>query len=172
MENVPVGFALLCGGFFFLIILAAGGGLVFFNLRSHRKAELSRDWPGVQGKVTVSTVRETSSTDDDGYASTYYHPKVEFEYEVGGQTHTGKHVSFGGSTGYGHPAQAKAKLEHYPVGALVQVYYNPERPSEAVLERQAGGFKLGMAIGIVLLAISACIGCMMTAAVIRNFMGG
>jgi len=172
MENVPVGFALLCGGFFFLVILVIGGGLVFFSLRSRKKAELSQNWPNAQGTITVSTVRESSSTDDDGYVSTYYHPKVEYEYEVGGQAYTGKHVSFGGSTGYGNPAQAKAKLERYPVGALVQVYYNPEKPSEAVLERQAGGFKLGMTIGIILLAISACIGCVMTIAVIRNFLAG
>ena len=50
-------------------------------------------------------------------------------------------------------------------------FFNLEKPSEAVLERRAGSFKVGTIIGIVLLAISACIGCVMVVAIIRNFMG-
>jgi hypothetical protein len=170
MENLPAGFGLICGGFFLLITLAIGVGLLFFSIRSRKKAQTSQNWPGTQGTVTVSAVRESSSTNDDGYTSTYYYPKVEYEYTVMGQPYTGKNISFGGATGYGNPLQVEPKLASYPVGAHVTVYYNPEKPSEAVLERKAGGSKFMMIVGIVLLVISLCIACVMLVGIIRNFM--
>jgi hypothetical protein len=41
----------------------------------------------------------------------------------------------------------------------VTVYYNPNNPSEAVLERAAGGSVLGIVIGIIFLLVSLCVGC-------------
>jgi hypothetical protein len=170
MDNLPTGFGLICGGFFLLVTLIIGGVLVFLAMRSKKKSEASQTWPSTSGTVMVSEIRESSSTDDDGYTRTYYHPKVEYGYEVAGQAFTGKNISFGGQVGYGSPSQVNPVLAKYPLGANVTVYYNPEKPSEAVLERKAGGFKFLMTGGILLLVIGLCIGCVMGVGLVRNFM--
>lgn len=171
MDQLPLGFGLLCLGFFFLVTLIAGGLLVFLSIRSRKKAGASQSWPSAAGTVKVSTVREGTSTDDDNRISTYYYPSVEYEYSVAGQTYTGKNIHFGGVAGYGNPGQVQPILSSYPVGASVPVYYNPAKPSEAVLERKAGGSKFLLVAGIVLLGICLIIVCIMGIAIIRNFMG-
>jgi hypothetical protein len=40
------------------------------------------------------------------------------------------------------------------------VYYNPDDPSDAVLERQAGGATLSLVIGIVFMVIGLSLGCL------------
>ncbi len=61
MESVPFYFAVICGGFFFLILLVLGGGLVFYSLRSRKKADQSHGWPSTNGKVIVSETRESKT---------------------------------------------------------------------------------------------------------------
>jgi hypothetical protein len=170
MDNVPFGFALLCGGFFLIITLALGGGLIFFSKRSKKKADMSQGWPNVAGKVILSEVRESASTDDDGYTRYSYFPRVEYSYSVAGQHFDSKRLSFGGVTGTSSPDKAQETINKYPVGSPVTVYYNPENPSEGVIERVAGGSKLAMTMGIILLIISFFIACPLLIGVIRNFL--
>jgi hypothetical protein len=54
---------------------------------------------------------------------------------VNGQSFTGKQVAFGAVRGYNVPAQAQEQANRYPVNTAVWVFYNPQNPSEAVLER-------------------------------------
>lgn len=170
MDKVPFGFALLCGGFFLVITLALSGGLIFFSLRSKKKAGSSQGWPATNGKVIVSEVRESASTDDDGYTRYSYYPRVEFSYVVAGQSYSSKSISFGGVQGSSKTAKAEETINKYPVGAPVTVYYNPQKPFEGVIERSAGSSKLAMTMGIILLVISFLIACPLMIGVIRNFL--
>ncbi len=170
MNNLPFGFALICGGFFLVITLALGGGLIFFSKRSKKKADLSQGWPSVGGKVILSEVRQSANTDEDGYTSYSYYPRVEFAYMVAGQSYESKRLSFGGVTGTSNPDKAQETVNKYPVGSPVTVYYNPEKPSEGVIERVAGGSRLALIMGIILLIISFFIACPLLIGVIRNFL--
>jgi len=170
MDQLPMGFALLCGGFFLLFTLAGGIALIWYSANSKKKAGASQHWPSAPGRITVSDVRQSSSTDDDGHISYSYYPRVEYEYSAAGQTYTSKQVAFGGVKGYGSPDKARADLGKYPVGQPVTAFYNPEKPSEAVLERIAGpGAKTAKIIGIILLVVSFCIACPLAIGVVRNF---
>ena len=170
MDKMPFGFALLCGGFFLIITLALGGGLIFFSMRSKKKAGLSQGWPTTGGKVIVSEIRESASTDDDGYTNYTYYPRVEFSYVVAGQSYSSKRISFGGVQGSSNQAKAQETINKYPVGTPVTVYYNPQKPPEGVIERSAGSSKLAMVMGIILLVISFLIACPLMIGVIRNFL--
>ena len=164
---VPMSFALICGGFFVLVLLALGGGLIFYGLRSRQKAEASQSWPSTTGQIIRSEVKQSANTDDDGNTSYSYYPSVEYTYQITGQTYTSKRLVFGALKGYGSSAKAVADLQPYSLGGQVTVYYNPENPSEAVLERKAGALSGMMIIGIICVVLSLCIACPLLIGVIN-----
>ncbi len=169
MANLPLNFGLICGGFFLLLTLAAGIGLLTYSLSSKKKAGASQNWPAAPGTVIVSEVRQSSTSDDDGNIKVHYYPHIEYTYFAGGQSNTGKQVSFGGIRGYNNPAQAETTTGKYPVNCSVMVYYNPANPHEAVLERAAGsGSKTALTMAIILLVLSVLIACPLLIGLIRN----
>lgn len=169
MDSVPFYFSIICGGFFFMILLVLGGGLIYYSFRSQKKADQSHGWPSTNGKVIVSETRESKSTNEDGRTKISYYPHVEYTYEVQGQVFTSKQISFGGVLGFNDPAKVQATLEHYPVGSIVLTFYNPEKPTEAVLEKTSGGAKWAMIVGILIMVIASCIAFGLIIGAIRNF---
>jgi hypothetical protein len=59
-------------------------------------------------------------------------PLVEFEFSVGGRTWRGNRISIGEDSG---GANTEATLKRYPIGAVVNVHYDPNNPKNCVLER-------------------------------------
>ena len=113
--------------FVLLILNAIFLGVIFFMCR--RMATVSK-WPSTMGTVNASYLERRSSSEG---GSTNY-PVVQYSYQIGGQTYQGSKLAPGpevGGTGAGKV------VDRYPVGAQVMVFYNPENPSDAVLERQA-----------------------------------
>jgi hypothetical protein len=51
---------------------------------------------------------------------------------------------------------ARKVVERYPAGAQVMVYYSPEKPSEALLERSTPGFIKLFWIILIVLDIFLC----------------
>jgi hypothetical protein len=114
--------------FFFLILNVVFLGIIFFMRR--RMAAVSQ-WPTTMGAVNASYLERRRSSNDSG--STNY-PVVQYSYRVGGQTYQGMKIAPGpevGGTGAGKV------VERYPAGAQVMVFYNPQNPSDAVLETKA-----------------------------------
>jgi hypothetical protein len=66
-------------------------------------------------------------------------------------------VAFGADS-FGH-RQAKAVVAKYPAGSAVTVYYNPEKPGEAVLEQSAKGTLVFMIVGAMFALMGLCAGC-------------
>jgi hypothetical protein len=100
--------------------------IIFFMRR--RMAVVSQ-WPSTMGTVTMSTIDRRSS--DDGYTD---YPVVHYGYQVNGQSYQSAKLAPGpevGGTG------ARKVVAKYPAGAQVMVFYNPQNPSDAVLERKA-----------------------------------
>jgi hypothetical protein len=120
--------------------------------------------------VFVSEVRQSASTDDDGRTRYTYYPHIEYTYPISGQAYNSKQIAFGGAQGFNSPNQAQSTLAKYPINSPVQVFYNPQNPSEAVLERAAGGgAKTTQVIGVILLVLSVLIACPLLIGLIRNF---
>lgn len=118
----------------FGLTLVGFGGLVLrrlvCNLRTRRR---SQTWPRAAGTIVHSElVREVI---DDAI---HYEPVVKYTYEVGGVGYTNDRISlFRWSTFLA--GRERRKVEEYPVGKAVDVYYDPGEPSESILEIEATG---------------------------------
>jgi len=113
-------------GFVLLILNAVFLGVIYFMRR--RMATVSQ-WPSTMGTVVMSTV-ETRST-SDGYTD---YPVVQYSYQINGQMYQGYKLAPGPEVGGSGARKVAAK---YPSGAQVMVFYDPQNPSDAVLERKA-----------------------------------
>lgn len=112
------------------VLIGSGVFAVLFPLVSWMRARASRSWPSVSGRVTESTLDVERRADK----SDSYMPRVRYEYAVKGESYESSQLNFWGSIG-GSRATAERTTARYPAGAQVTVYYNPETPSEAVLDR-------------------------------------
>jgi len=158
MESLLPFAGVACLGIFILVFALAGIYLVYLGIKNMRKAQASQSWPSVAGQVTGVDVGESQSTDSDGDRHTSYYPIVRYTYVVNGQSFAGDKLAFGPRTGSGRYAKAQAMANRYAAGAPVTVYYNPENPEDAVLEKRAAGTMTTLIIGIAFLAVTVCLG--------------
>lgn len=160
MENLTGPLIMLsCGGFFFLLFLGLGIFLIYRNQQSKKKAQLSQNWPVTKGQITDSHVNRSVDTDSEGSTSTTYAASVAYTYDVGGQVYNGRNIAFGFNPSYSNQSKAQATVARYPAGSAVSVYYDPNNPADAVLERQVSGSNVMMILGIVFTVIGVCLAC-------------
>jgi Protein of unknown function (DUF3592) len=158
MESLLPFAGVACLGIFVLVFALGGMYLVYLGIKNMRKAQVAQSWPYAAGQVTGVDVGESQSTDSDGDRHTSYYPIVRYAYVVNGQSFAGDKLAFGPRTGSGRLAKAQAMANRYTVGAPVTVYYNPENPEDAVLEKRAAGTMTTLIVGIVFLAVTVCLG--------------
>lgn len=106
------------------------------------RGRASRKWPGVEGTVLGAEVVAVTRKQGRAHA-----PVVRYRYEVNGRSYEGERIALGPPRS-GSLASAEATLATYLDNEHVMVYYDPENPAKAVLERGVGG---GVIFGIVLL---------------------
>lgn len=96
-------------------------------------------WPSVAGTIDTSAL----SSESDALL-----PAIEYRYVVAGQTLRGT-VEF--PSDITPTAEfARSYVDKYPVGAHVQVYYDPDHPERATLEPgQRRGDWMILALGII-----------------------
>ena len=68
-----------------------------------------------------------------------FQPKVLFAYRFNDIDYVSQQASLGGKVSSTSSALLRGFAKKYPDGASVQVYVNPDNPSEAVLEPRANG---------------------------------
>jgi hypothetical protein len=102
-------------------------GIIF---STRRKMAAVQGWPSTMGTVLMSTLEWRRGSKGGSVA----YPAVQYSYQVGGQVFQGRKIAPGmevGGTGAGKV------VERYPAGAQVMVFYDPNNPADAVLERKA-----------------------------------
>ena len=120
-------------------IVLVGVGAIYLGFISVQKAMQSTDWPSVKGKVVESGIRtEKGPSSSKTGSRDSYHANVIYEYDVIGKVYTGRKVGFGE---YGREDEVHATKisEKYPEGEAVDVYYDPDQPSDSVLEPGSHG---------------------------------
>jgi hypothetical protein len=116
-----------------LALAALGTGFGLWLVHSVRKqGAASLAWPSTQGTVTSSEVVRYKTKGGPQFIA-----KIGFDYAVEGAKLAGNRLRFGNYAA----AQAKAQEDaaKYPVGANVDVRYDPANPSSSVLEPGKGG---------------------------------
>ncbi|MDD5544005.1 MAG: DUF3592 domain-containing protein [Acidobacteriia bacterium] len=109
---------LLCAGWYFL----------------KKKSQAAMQWPSAQGRVIASDVNRYRGSDGEWAEEA----RVVYEYVVGGNSLRGNRITFGNAAS-GNRAAARKTAERYPAGAAVSVFYDPQKPGSAVLERKMSG---------------------------------
>ena len=125
---------------------------IVVGIVNRNKAKKAGGWPSVQGKVIDAHLEESKSTDTEDFTSVNYRPSVTYQFEVNGQTYK---ASKTGVIAVNYDQKtAQKKLDAFPVGSALTVYYNPEKPEDALLNPSKGTSNIFLIIGIVALVVS------------------
>lgn len=130
-----------------LIIVGAFIGLsistilfVFLSKPMMDKYKEVQDWPSVQGTISSSDFdcwEEEKKVDDRYVTETKCAALVEYKYTINGNSFINSDIrpNNGIKTTYDRNT-AEQIVAKYPVGAKVEVFYNPDDKSNAVLEKK------------------------------------
>ena len=123
--------------------------LIGSYLRKRRRARVSEGWAYCQGTVDSSMVREEVNREKDGLAI-HYLPVVSYSYRVRGELYQNDKISFSIKEGYRSSKKAEKITQKYSLGRAVTVYYDPDDPATAVLDRSVprNGLIWGIALAI------------------------
>lgn len=131
---LPVAMIVLPGWLFMaafaMMIPSAIAGVIVYKMGEVRRAAR---WPSAQARIVRSKLRTVATKTADGSASRGNMPDIEYVFSVDGSEYHGKRISIG-EIKPDSPAVGAA-LERYQVGRTGPVFYDPDNPKEAVLER-------------------------------------
>jgi hypothetical protein len=115
------------GGGYAIATLSAciGGSILIWAIGEIRFAHLGQQWPKVPATVISSRVEDLGIK--SGYA-----PDVLYRYNVEGNEYLSRRIFVGSRAGSKNWAQGLVTA--YPVDKIVEAHYNPERPSDSILE--------------------------------------
>lgn len=140
-------------------ILIGGLGLILFilaMLQKNKAKKVAETWPKTSGTVEKSELSIRQDTDSDGSSSTTYAAHVVYSYQVEGKQLNNDKIGFGSVLG--GRKKAEMKVEEYPVGKVVAVYYDPKDPTKSVIEPVATSFSILLVAGILLIALAVVVG--------------
>jgi hypothetical protein len=110
-----------------------GVGLWMIN-----KGIQSENWDKGTATITSSEIEKTESRSKDAQGltqtSTSYSVRVTYAYTVEGNNYEGNTVGFG-TMSHNERTDAQEELKSYPQGKSIDVYYDPENPSDSVLKK-------------------------------------
>lgn len=137
--------------FFILAIIFGIIGIVNRN-----KAQKAGRWPSVQGKVIEARLEERTSPDPEDFSMANFRPVITYQYKVNGKVYNSNKT---GVIPMNYDQKtAQKKLDAFPLGSALTVYYNPENPEDALLNPTKNTANIFLIIGVVSLVIS----CVMT----------
>ena len=113
------------------IILISLSGLItlYFFIRSIQTARNSNNWPSVEGEIISSSLGMQQAT-----GKPYYEPVITYSYNVERRDYQAKRIVIGQWSHVGNKKWSEKKVEKYPPGKSVTIYFNPISPEIAVLE--------------------------------------
>jgi hypothetical protein len=117
---------------FAMMIPTSIAGVIVVKMGEVRRA--SR-WPSAPGKIVSCKTRKVHTKQSGGAPSVGNVPDITYVYTVDGVEHRGKRIGIGEIAP--DSPEVEAALERYQVGRTGPVFYNPAKPDEAVLERDA-----------------------------------
>lgn len=139
-------------------VLAIGAFLMLRWARSNALALASASWQPALATVIYSDVASENTTDRKGRVRTRYVPVIAYEYEVDGTAHQAARMRFRDISVADQTAAAEI-ADRFPVGAGIEIRYDPANPSEATIETEPSGIDYRIISGIALsvLAVAALI---------------
>ena len=119
--------------------------LIIKGIHTSRKSRFSQSWPTTTGTILSSSV-EYHADDHPSYENSIY------EYVIDGTRISSDHID------YGNPRrtepEAKSLAAQFPVGQMIQIYYDPANPRIAVLRHS--GSRHGLWLTVLGLTVLLC----------------
>ena len=116
------------------------GSMIFLGvgLWMINKGMQSENWDKGTATITSSEIEKTESRSKDAQGftrtSTSFSVRVTYAYTVEGSNYEGNTVGFG-TMSHNERSDAQEELKSYPKGKTIEVYYDPENPSDSVLKK-------------------------------------
>jgi hypothetical protein len=127
-----------------LALIGVGLAITIAEYRRFQRAHATARWPHVSGRIVSTSVHRGSARPDDQAAD------IRYEYEVNGCPYESRQLDLTGAFGGSGSRVAEALLRYEP-GQKVRVHYDPQDPSQAVLQTYIdGSLYLRMGLGIAL----------------------
>ena len=128
--------------------LVCGIGYMGWIFYKQRLVTRSQTWPIAIGTITHSKIGvDNSQTGPSRTANRTYAASIEYRYMVGPRVYSGKTICLGGVLNTSFKSRAEERLDKYPEGTTVDVYYNPANPEVSCLERHGEITLFGYLIG-------------------------
>jgi hypothetical protein len=135
-----------------LTLLAAG--LAALSVHLHFLASTAQEWSSTTGVIIASYIRRTGAGNaGEAGDTTTYSPVVKYEYRVGSDPYSGTKIGFGDF--FYNWFSSKSRVEAFPKGSNVMVYFDAQDPSNAVLDRTYPSVAIAMCTGIAFLCLIA-----------------
>jgi hypothetical protein len=105
------------------------------------KGRQMRSWKHASGEIVASAVAttertETSSNSSRSYSQTIYVPRIVFQFAVEGVSYSGDNI--GAIVSASIPGPATQCVARFPLNKKVDVFYNPDAPTESALDIRVG----------------------------------
>ncbi len=101
----------------------------FLGVPGITEGKASESWPQVSGKILSSQVVTSKGSDNQ----TMYQPEIRFTYEVSGKSYESNQINVSPPVSSGSSGSSYEMVDQFPRGKEVPVYYNPDKPSFAIL---------------------------------------
>lgn len=142
------------------LIVLIGLGVLLNGLRLRARRQASAAWPSVLGRALSAEIKKqvVSSGGKSHTRHTYYRPVVEYEYTVDGVRYESDRVAFGNVI-KNTEAEVQQLLEQTMEGSALRVFYNPQKPKDAVLlNQETSGAVGGIVAGAIVIALGIVMG--------------
>ncbi len=116
-------------------VLCAGIMLLGQALDQYNRAKTMAAWPTVIGRITQVGIEPAAANGE-----LRWRPMVRYMYDVNGQTIMNNTLSQQSSRDSYSEEEAKRLVATFPPNTAVVVFYNPEHPTEAVLDHSLPNF--------------------------------
>jgi len=122
IEKIAGSLLFVCGGLFFMV----------YGYTAYQQGLASENWSKAKGTVIKSEVAKRTRTTGTGTnrRTTVEHiPQVAYAYKVSGQSYQSSRITFGAI----NKLDASETVHRFSKGKSIDVFYDPQKPDEAVL---------------------------------------
>src|SRR4051812_24644963 len=118
---------------FSLALMVIGLGLALYTFKQISLGKGSLNWPAVPATIDSSEVKATERVGEKKRVYTTYSADIAFHFTVSGKEFT-SNMAMIDQPPKTFAADAQALVQKYPAGSTAMAHYNPQNPTEAVLE--------------------------------------
>lgn len=142
-----------------IIVLGGIGIYLLFSWRKKKSEALkSQSWLATTGEITGLNINTTGSL----HGGDEYLAVIRYKYVVSDQVYHSQRYSFGKEPKFLVYTEAGIFLDQYQQGDQISIFYNPEDPAQAVLNKELQVGKGRLVAGILCILPTFCLLCFLS----------